>query len=118
MSTERLEQIQARADEADAAPWRTEQHDLSLWVHSADEGLEANLGYVGNRPENNAEFIANAREDVPYLLALVREQAAKIGRVEALRNEWFRELENPDHLIYFESALDSITAALSGEGQE
>jgi len=84
-------EIEARLGVIDAAPWRVEQHDLSLWVHSADEGLEANLGYVGNRPHANAEFIASAPADVAYLLTELRKRDEVIARVEALAEEFDRE---------------------------
>lgn len=68
-SMSELDRIRSRAEAAAKGPWRIERHDLSLWVQSEDDQLEANLGYVGNHPEANAEFIAHARGDVPKLLA-------------------------------------------------
>ena len=74
-----LDAIQRRADAATPGPWISERHDLTLYVANTTGELDPiNLGYVGNRPERNAEFIAHARTDVPDLLALVREQAAKL----------------------------------------
>lgn len=63
-----LSEIRSRAESAAAGPWRIERHDLSLWVLSEDQMLEANLGYVGNHPERNAEFIAHSRTDVIRLI--------------------------------------------------
>lgn len=63
-----LSEIRSRAEAAAAGPWRIERRDLSLWVLSEDQMLEANLGYVGNRPERNAEFIAHSRTDIVLLV--------------------------------------------------
>ena len=79
-----LDAIQARADAATEGPWISVRHDLTLYVEAESRELNPiNVGYVGNRPEPDAEFIAAARTDVPTLLALVREQQARIERVEA-----------------------------------
>jgi len=86
MSAEQLDAIQARADAATEGPWETVRHDLSLYVQSKHANLQANLGYVGNHPEPDAEFIAHARTDVPALIALVRVQAAKLDAILALAN--------------------------------
>jgi len=54
-----------------------------------------------------------ATRDIDTLLALARDQQAKLDRVEALADEWFRELENPEHMIHLEDALDAIRAAIT-----
>ena len=107
-SADQLAAIEARAKAADEGPWRVERHDLSLWVHSADEGLEANLGYVGNRPEANATFIANARADVPALIAVAREQQAKLDRVRDLCDAADRYGDY--HVIQSDTIRAAITA--------
>ena len=56
-----------------------------------------------------AAFIAAAPSTVEQLLGALE-------RVEALADEWFRELDNPDHLILLEDALVAIRAAITGEG--
>jgi len=68
---EHLAPIRARTGGVAKGPWRVVRHDLKLYVESEDLMLQANLGYVGNRPEREAEFIAEARTDVPALLAAV-----------------------------------------------
>ena len=65
-----LDQIKNRVEKATPGPWVTRRFDLELFVVAENGALNPiNLGYVGNRPERNAEFIAHARTDVPKLLA-------------------------------------------------
>jgi hypothetical protein len=67
----REQEIRARASAATPGPWTVKRDEptLSLLVVSDDATLDINFGYVGNRPESNAEFVAHAREDVDWLLA-------------------------------------------------
>ena len=58
--------------------------------------------------DKDAAFIAAAPTTVEQLLGIAE-------RVEALSAEWFRELDNPDHLILLEDALEAIRAAITGE---
>lgn len=78
----RLERIQARANEATVGPWH--------WDESYGDGADTGLALTNNEQaeivgaynhhccsfrddpqveDHDAEFIANARDDVPYLLA-------------------------------------------------
>lgn len=103
MTLEQLDAIQARADAATEGPWRTgdfgypgQDEPSSIIIHRGPFNWRAiNEGeYVAAMPAwdsqegANAEFIANARTDVPALLALVREQAAAIERVRALADDY------------------------------
>ncbi|MFE4229153.1 hypothetical protein ACFRJ8_14840 [Arthrobacter sp. NPDC056886] len=117
-----LDQIQRRADKATAGPWK-------LW------GMDVMSDPVGNSdlddalliantadPDRglrtwNANFIAHARADVPYLLALVREQAAKleaVGKVaDDLAIDSFHETAcKPDSADVKLEAASHIRAAL------
>jgi hypothetical protein len=81
----RLEPIEAPEEATTPGPWITERHDLTLYL--ADETGELDpirLGYAGDRLEDTT-FIAHAREDVPYLLAVVRGQQARLDAAEADR---------------------------------
>lgn len=72
---ERLSEIEARTSAAHPEPWFAvrDERELLLYVESQDQTLNPiDFGYVGNRPEADAEFVAHARTDVPYLLAEVR----------------------------------------------
>jgi hypothetical protein len=70
MSDERLAEIRAREQGVPPAPWRSEDdaRTLERWILSEDGTLEIGLGYVGNRTEDVAAFIVNARQDIPDLL--------------------------------------------------
>jgi hypothetical protein len=90
----RLAAIQARADAATPGPWT---YAPGRDPHSADpyarEGDLYGPSYVpipdsGAFEPADMEFVAHAREDIPYLLALVAEQQAEIMM---LRRQVWRE---------------------------
>lgn len=72
-----LDAIEARTSRATPGPWRREDHkpNLTRYVLSEDGTLDVSLGYIGNRTEDDAEFIAHARTDVPLLVAEARKVA-------------------------------------------
>ena len=63
--------IRTREEAATQGPWRVEDDssDLNRWVLSEDGTLVIGFGYIGNRTQEDAEFTAHAREDVPALLS-------------------------------------------------
>jgi len=93
-----LDAIEARAQAATEGPWKAQNlerdhgHCGIYWVSvdrpdeiktvaevdANDDGVEAIWRMA------DAEFIANARTDVPALIAVAREQQAKLDRVEAV----------------------------------
>lgn len=65
----RADDIRARADAATPGPWRYEaEHEPAAVFFIVNEGGELRI-VADNIAYPNADFIANAREDVPYLLA-------------------------------------------------
>lgn len=91
----RLEQIQARADKATQGPWDVDAGDSTIYslsdvfhgpmfIFKPHEDHVDGWGEPSEDCTDDAVFIANAREDVPYLLALVREQAVQL---EGLRTD-------------------------------
>lgn len=90
--SDRLEQIEARADAATEGPWESMRAGLigTRVVHVDGEWDELvpdefiMMVTPALRKIDDAEFIANAREDVPYLLALVREQQARLNKAASL----------------------------------
>jgi len=92
-STDQLAAIEARANAATEGPWETHDGDVVQSYDIAVKTGEHSYEREGIIPgeyvrDNDAEFIANARTDVPVLLALVREQQAKLDRVEALADKY------------------------------
>lgn len=117
----RLDEIKARCDAATEGPWQWRNSNGEPMLLSRAPGLYVVMTFermgmhgaqpVFRDPENpnvlkpagreniyefsDAEFIAAAREDVPWLLAEVERLtaerdalAAKVARVEALAEEW------------------------------
>jgi hypothetical protein len=77
-----LQPMKDRLAAATEGPWKTVRHDLSLYVEAESGELNPiNLGYVGNRPERNGDFIAAAPTDQAKLIAAIEQVA---GPVDAL----------------------------------
>lgn len=82
-TTEQLAAVEARAAAAFPGPWKAWDRGIGYEVHTHhDEPL--NYHHRETFGKADAEFIANARTDVPALLALVREQQAALDAVEDL----------------------------------
>lgn len=73
MSRERLDEIEARAKAATRGPWRVR----AMSVRACESQTVA--WDIAQRPDR--DFIAAAREDVPWLVAQVRERDAEIARL-------------------------------------
>lgn len=83
-TTDQLAAIQARADAATEGPWHVDDEEQT--VRAREYAGEIVYDRSAEHPsewaefKQTAEFIAHARADVPALLALVREQQARIER--------------------------------------
>ncbi|MFF8406938.1 hypothetical protein ACF06P_35585 [Streptomyces sp. NPDC015684] len=77
--------IRQRESAATRGPWSREDDSRTLdrYVMSADGCLFISFGYVGNRTQGDAEFVAHAREDVPTLLAEVDRLRDELAEVRA-----------------------------------
>ncbi|KOU50535.1 hypothetical protein ADK55_18475 [Streptomyces sp. WM4235] len=75
----RLAEIAAREQAASQGPWTVESDHPSLtrWVVSEGGTLSANLGYLGNNNQDDARFIAAARDDIPWLLNVIKQLKAE-----------------------------------------
>ncbi len=76
-----LQEVEARADKATPGPWfDSRYHDDQLGPHieGLDERPVAFCSLGAKEHSENGAFIANARADIPRLVAIVREQASKI----------------------------------------
>jgi len=107
-------EIQERLDNAPERPWFVKRYDLELFVESPDMMLQANLGYVGNRPESQADLIANAPEDLEYLLAkLVRYKNAVAAIKNVAATKW--DVDDLEDLSGYEAQVDAILEVELGE---
>jgi hypothetical protein len=83
-----LDQIQRRADKATTGPWYVDDVEQTVRAQEYageiiyDRSAEHSSGWAEFKP--TANFIANARTDIPALLAMVREQQSVIDKVKAL----------------------------------
>lgn len=96
--TTRLAEIQTRAATATEGPWYVEAHQPTLTrrVVSDNHMLDANLGYLGNSNQAEAEFIAHARADVPWLIEQLRQRDAEIEELRTKLAVRERQLEDMD----------------------
>ncbi|OZE35629.1 MULTISPECIES: hypothetical protein [unclassified Rhodococcus (in: high G+C Gram-positive bacteria)] len=85
MSGGEFAEIEARANAASAGPWLAKGM-YPQEVLGNDDGLTlvATTHSSPDGPPFNTEFIAHAREDIPALLAAVRERDNTIARVRKL----------------------------------
>jgi hypothetical protein len=109
---ERLDAIHRRAEKATQGPWdvlggslvRAIRGELAVTLFQSEAPIDAHrkqrvthkvmcAAYADET--NNATFIAHAREDVPFLLALITSQAAEIERLtkERERSNWFPPMD-------------------------
>jgi hypothetical protein len=93
-----IDAIEARANAATPGPWWAEEHRHTItgdaeWVVWMREDKMSDNTILG---EEDAEFIAHAREDVPKLIAEVRRLQAKIGGMIRLMSCVCEVAEPPD----------------------
>ena len=117
-ATDQLAAIEARAHAATEGPWETHDGDVVQSYDIAVKTGEHSYEREGIIPgeyvrDNDAEFIAHARTDVPALLALVRDQQAKLYRA----NELVRYLDRlaPGDKHYAGLIRAAITATEEGK---
>lgn len=81
----RLAEIKARCEAATPGPWvmrRPHDEDEDHEHIDGPDGSPIAMGHVGEDIGADAEFIANAREDVPFLLAKLEEAERKSATAE------------------------------------
>lgn len=76
-----LTEIAERCEKATKGPWES-WNDVKYTKIEGAVGTVCNVGeYTWSNVENDAAFIANAREDVPKLLSHIAQQEAEIERL-------------------------------------
>lgn len=86
MTPEQLAEIEDRANAATAGPWFRDR-DRDRTVFSVSDGMIGGVLYNTNGAAD-ADFIAHTRQDIPALIAAVRERDAEIERVKADMTTW------------------------------
>lgn len=100
----RLAEITARAEAATTGPWCTDdweiyqgteyQPGISQWIGETCRGTSS--------PEQDrvdAAFVAHAREDIPFLLQLLREKDAEITELRSMNRAIEQGLGIPDEPV-------------------
>lgn len=68
----RLSEIKARCDVATPGPWEFSESAAEMWTSTGRSIIESTEGYGLAIKRADADFIAHAREDIPYLLAEIK----------------------------------------------
>ena len=99
--TDRIDEIRARCEAATRGPWRTKHpryggDDIKIYDNNAwAKGLTPFAVVEDDGIYSNADFIAHAREDIPWLLA-------EVGRLKeinkALKSDNYNAEMNLSHL--------------------
>ena len=128
----RLGEIKARADVATPGPWHAWDRGIGWEVHKGEEcapgcgrSCDALNGEVRDTfTRADAEFIAAAREDVPWLVSEVERLtaerdalAAQVARAEKLAGQWERVAAtaiNPDSREWLQACAETLRECLSG----
>lgn len=120
MTTNNREQeIRMREIEATTGPWKVERHyDGFRGVYAADEKVICLFDDPWYEPDasanpwQNAEFIAQARDDVPWLLAeLVAVRAERDALQDAMYQAWTVIANARDWLLDDDQAKQWVLAA-------
>lgn len=83
--------IEARLSAATEGPWSVGSRNPNtggFWFGNMNPDVP---GPVGDAADGDVQFITHAREDIPALLAAVRERDNTIARVRALAERWAEE---------------------------
>lgn len=116
---ERLTEIAERAERATAPPWH-QANGVPEAIVKAPGGAIYGRNLICEATEPDAAFIAHAREDVPTLCKLAREQDAALAKcVEQLRlvKGWLLEPDrNNAPTFYSHEIIDALAAASRVDG--
>lgn len=118
----RLEAIRERMAKATEGPWRAAE-DVSIGRPRVlgPQKRNGKFGVIAIFPmlqklgivKADAEFIAHAREDIPWLLATLQTQAATIARLEGELDEALTQVA-----FYEKRAVERAVNALLAESEQ
>lgn len=108
---QRLSEIETRAENAVAGPWDVDE-DWTLEVHEQAPSAGRVIAKLPLQDRATASFILHARDDIPWLISLVRSmtQPPASGEGDALRLEDIQPVE--DSRIVPRAYLDHILGVL------
>ena len=102
MDWKRLEEIEARAEKATKGPWEAQIPAMTgEWPKAKVRGLKivGRLYGFAMVPTDDAEFVANSRQDIPWLCEQLREKAEKLAEYEQVQRDGYAP-PPPDDVIW------------------
>ncbi|OZE77191.1 hypothetical protein CH305_18310 [Rhodococcus sp. 15-649-2-2] len=116
MTPGELAAIAARADAATVGPWEVAtSRDVYSAVIAPAGGATVGMDFESDA---NAEFIAHAREDVPALLAVLRERDNTIARVRDVLDDYDHLGIEPIPTLSAHAWMHEVRAALDPQETE
>lgn len=94
----RLEEIKARADAATPGPWDTNGYTIFSTPLEEKGFYLGDICFVESVDNNDLEFIAHAREDIPYLLDMLDKLAEALDHYTKNPVYWGNEDEGPSQV--------------------
>lgn len=85
--TAQVQQIREREQQATPGPWYVDRPRVVYRIRTIEGIFILEGNSFGVRLDDDADFIAHARTDIPLLLALVTRQQAEIDRLRGERDE-------------------------------
>ena len=101
LTTQELETIRKRAEQATEGPWRIEKDSYvcNAGYHTTDTIISPDITSEVYE-EYDADFIANARTDIPKLLAEVDRLRAVLTQIDELSDDFYN-IESIDEVPTF-----------------
>lgn len=105
LTPDQLNEIRERCEKATEGPWNV----------TGESALTA-PGYKEFAPsDEDLDFIANSRTDIPALLAHIAEQDSRIERLEEVAKETMRRFDNGDEAEALEFDFEPLRSELEGK---
>lgn len=109
---ERVAEIMAREAKATPGPWNRDKE----WSRVDNKYMQiVELRSGGIDGESNADFIAHARSDIPYLLSRLQQARAVISAARKTRRNEMNSVEHHDGWWELRVALDAYDKGGEGE---
>lgn len=117
MNAEKLNEIKERAEKATSGPWLALYEGTNAEIYSTKTAEDiCEITAKDEYHAEDAEFISNAREDVPALVAEVERLQAQLEKCEGLLS-WAHDVLDDVH-CYETDVYEEITQYFDGDDSD